>query len=98
MQKKLKQCSPTNVLLEVVGSNCINEQSRRVALPKGLIVRLPVQLSQLDEVLEACSREFEACSHEFCVRIDSRRECKVRSNSRESLSFFLSQDDEECFI
>jgi hypothetical protein len=71
MQKKLKQCSPTNVLLEVVESNCTSEQSRRVALLKNLIVHLPVQVSQLDEVLEACSHEFEVCSHEFCVCRDS---------------------------
>jgi hypothetical protein len=45
-----------------------------------------VQMSQLDEALEACS-------HKLCVRRDSRRECKVCSNNRESLSFFLSQGE-----
>jgi hypothetical protein len=47
-----------------------SEQSRRVALPKNLIARLPVHVSQLDDVSEACS-------HEFCARRDSRRECKI---------------------
>jgi hypothetical protein len=34
-----------------------------------LITRLPVQVSQLDDILEACS-------HEFYARRDSQRECK----------------------
>jgi hypothetical protein len=42
-----------------------------------LIARLPVQVSQLDKVLDAYS-------HKFCVCRDLRRKCKVRSNNSEN--------------
>jgi hypothetical protein len=76
----------SSLLLKVVGS------SRGVTLPKTLIAHLPVQVSQLDKVLEACSREFR-------VRRDSQMECKVRSNSYESLCLSSSpRVNEESFI
>jgi hypothetical protein len=57
-----------------------------------LIVHLPMQVSQLDVILEAYS-------HEFYARRDSQRKYKVRRNSRESL--YLSSSprvNEEGFI
>jgi hypothetical protein len=49
-------------------------------------------VSQLYEVLKDCS-------HEFCARMDSQRECKVRNNSHESLCISSSpRVNEEGFI
>jgi hypothetical protein len=63
-----------------------SEQSRRVALPKNLITRLPVQVSQLDDVSETCSRK-------FCARRDSRMECKSTQQQQWSVVSLCLEDE-----